>query len=434
MRVLPALGGAVFTGLLLLAPAGVAIADPQPPTAVPTEAAAGWLARQLVDGERMETVFDGVAYPDHGLTADVILGLDAAKVGADRAAAATAWLAEPANLTGYVGDGAADSYAGSLAKLALVADVRGLDPTSFGGVDLIARLTALKVESGRFSDRTSFDPPADFSNAFSQSLAIIVLERQGTAPADAVRFLAASQCAEGGFPLDFGQQTCDPDVDATAVVVQALLAAGDTADAAEAVAWLGEVQQDDGGFLSNVPGESVSNANSTGVAATALRLGGDDTGADDARDFLLGLQVDCSGAAGDRGAIAFDATEFVRGTAPRATAQALLGLTDTDLTALTGDGSSANVPVLDCATPTTTTAPTTAPTTTPTAPPSETSTTTPAPTSTGTSASVVPVPQGRPGALAATGASPGPMLALGGLLLAAGTVTVLFTRRRRESK
>lgn len=423
MRVLPALGGAVFTGLLLLAPAGVAAADPQPPTTVPTEAAGGWLARQLIDGERMETVFDGVAYPDYGLTADVVLGLDAAKVGADRAAAATAWLAEPANLAGYVGDGTADSYAGSLAKLALVAEVRGLDPTSFGGVDLIARLTALKAESGRFSDKTSFDPPADFSNAFSQSLAIIALERQGTAPADAVRFLAAAQCAGGGFPLDFGQQTCNPDVDATALVVQALLAAGDTADAAEAVDWLGEAQQADGGFLSNVPGATVSNANSTGVAATALRLGDDDTGADDARDFLLGLQVNCTGAAGDRGAIAFDPTGFAQDLAPRATAQALLGLTDTDLTTLTGDGSSANVPVLECASPTTT--------------PSETSTTTPTSTSTtatSTSTSAAPVPQGSNGGLAATGASPGPMLAVGALLLIAGTAIVLFTRRRGESQ
>src|SRR5262249_23117113 len=156
-----------------------------PTTTASAPAAAGWLATGLVDGNHLETSFNGTSFPDQGLTADAVLAFDAAKVGQDAAARATTWLA--GQVTAYVGDGTTESYAGAHAKLALVAEAQGLNPEAFGGRHLLTELRALRAPSGRFSDTSQF---GDFSNGFSQSLAILALHRAGGsgAPAAAVSF------------------------------------------------------------------------------------------------------------------------------------------------------------------------------------------------------------------------------------------------------
>jgi hypothetical protein len=64
--------------------------------------------------------------------------------------------------------------------------------------------------------------------------------------------------------------------------------------------------------------------------------------------FLAGLQVRCSGPADRRGAIPFDRSGFDPATAPRATTQAVLGLTGVGLVRLSGAGSRPGAPVLAC--------------------------------------------------------------------------------------
>jgi hypothetical protein len=212
VRLVAAVGAAALvplTGTAAAAPAGTAAAAPR--TILPDDAAAGWLARQLVDGNHLETSFGGTGFPDQGLTIDGVLAFTAAKVAGSAAAAATAWLALPENIDGYTGGGGTESYAGPTAKLMLLAEVRGANPRAFGGVNLRARLLDLLTPSGRFSDRSAF---GDFSNAFGQSYAIVALNRNGGAPAAAVTFLAGQQCADGGFPSDFGARPCAGDVDA----------------------------------------------------------------------------------------------------------------------------------------------------------------------------------------------------------------------------
>ncbi|GGL98936.1 peptidase [Micromonospora yangpuensis] len=319
-----------------------ALAAPAPAGPVPTgptraEAAAGWLARQLVDGERLEVVFDGVAYPDQGLTLDAVLAFAAAGVADDFGASALAWVTRPDIRDGYVGDGSTEAYAGATAKLALAVAVRGADPTDVGGVDLTARLRSLQSTDGRFTDRSAF---GDYSNAFSQSLAILALHRTapGVPPA-AASWLAGTRCADGGYPLLPAQPVCTSDVDATALAVQALRAAGRPADAAAGLRWLVSVQGTDGGF---------GNANSTGLAAQALRAGGRPLAWARARTFLTGLQVGCAGAPADRGAVDFDGGTFDPQTAVRATAQAVLGLTGTGYAQLSATGATAGAPVTSC--------------------------------------------------------------------------------------
>lgn len=330
-RVITLLTGVLAVVLLAATPAA---ATPS------TNSAAGWLAGQLVDGERFEAVFDGVAYPDQGLTIDAVLAFAAAKVADTHAAKATTWLARPEILTGYIGDGT-EAYAGATAKLAFAAQVRGKNPTTFGGVDLIGRLRGLQAPSGRFSDRSAW---GDFSNAFSQSFALLALKRTAAgAPAPGAAYLAASRCPDGGFPLQFEQPTCTSEVDATAFAVQALIAVGRYGDAAPGVTWLVSKQAADGSFADFA---GLANANSTGLAAQALLAAGRPFAWLKARSFLLTLQVGCPSA--DRGAIAYTAAGFDPATAPRATAQAVPGLTVSGLAFLTAAGSRSTAPVPAC--------------------------------------------------------------------------------------
>jgi hypothetical protein len=339
---------ALVTGVALafVPLAGTATAAPAAPrTVLPDDAAAGWLARQLVDGDHLETNFGGISYPDQGLTIDAVFAFAAAKVSGDAAARATAWLARPDNLTGYIGDGGAEAYSGATAKLLLAAQVRGVSATSFGGVDLPARLRSLLTPSGRFADRSAF---GDFSNTFGQSYAVIALNRTaGKAPASASAFLAAEQCADGGVPISFGITPCAGDVDATALAVQALRSAGRTAAANKGVAWLASKQQAGGGLASG-DGTGTPNANSTGVAGQAFADAAKVVPAVKAGVFLARLQLRCSAPAADRGEVPFDAEGSAPSTSSRATAQAVLGLTGTSLRTLTAAGSRPGAPVLAC--------------------------------------------------------------------------------------
>lgn len=427
-RGLAALAGAglaVLTAFAVAAPATAAPAPAAPAaagptTSVPAEAAAGWLSGQLVDGSHLETVVGGTAYPDAGLTLDAVLAFAAAEVAGDSATAALTWLGQPANLGTYVGDGTTESYAGALAKLSLVAQVEGQDPTAFGAgdVDLLARLRALLAPSGRFSDKSQY---GDFSNAFGQSYAILALDRAGGAPAGAVSYLIGSECEDGGFPLDFEKATCTPDTDATALVAQALAAAGATGPAGRARAWLLDAQKPDGSFGGGTSTEGA-NANSTGVAAQALAAGGEQAAAARAVTFLKTLQSGCATPAAQRGAVRYQAGPFDEATAPRATAQAVLGLAGVGLAELDGTAGAAAAPVLACApapAPTTTAPPTAAPTTA-------------VPTQRPTSPAAPVAPPAYGGELPATGADPVPVAWLGVALVGSGAVLAYVTRRRRS--
>jgi hypothetical protein len=301
--------------LIMAAVLGASLVTTAVPAAAGTSqrvvAATDWLAGQMADGERLETEFGGVKYPDQGLTIDAIFAFAAARNAHDHSDRAIAWLARPEISSAYLGsDG--ESYAGAHAKLAIAARVRGENPRSFAGIDLIAGLRSLQAPSGRFSDRSQF---GDFSNAFTQSYALIALGKDGRGAA----YLAGTQCADGGFPVTFETTPCVSDVDATAIVIQALRTQGKPT--AAAIAWLRSKQQADGGFPSAQGG---SNANSTGLAAQVL-------GGRAARDYLKSLQVRTGP---DAGAIAFDASGFDKANAPRATAQAVLGLTGANLATL----------------------------------------------------------------------------------------------------
>jgi len=303
-------------------------------TLIQAQTAAGWLAGQLVQGNHFVSVYNKVTSPDQGETIDAIFAFAAAKDQKSSDAKAISWLEQPAVISGYIGAGT-ESYAGETAKLALAAEVSGLNPASFGKVNLLARLAKLLAKSGRYSDHSAY---GDYSNAFSQSLAIIALSRHGGAPAKAVSFLVSSECKNGGYPLDFGQKKCVSDTDATAMDAQALLAAGQRTAGLRGLKWLTSVQQANGGF--DTAGGTSPNANTTGLAGEAFAAAGLSKPAALAAKFLIGLQLRCSAPAAERGALAYDKTGYNKSTAVDATAQGILGLADVSLAKLSARGSS----------------------------------------------------------------------------------------------
>ena len=165
--------------------------------------------------------------------------------------------------------------AGSVAKFALGAEAVEHNPQNVGGRNLISDLKCLQIgsgpEAGRFEDKGETE---DFSNTFTQSLAIVALKacEHGECPGSpnlkawiepAAKYLRAQQCEsalvtlKGAFRSTLGLSPAEcsakppfepenpnaVEVDSTGVAVQALLAEGSTASkttATKALAWLKE--------------------------------------------------------------------------------------------------------------------------------------------------------------------------------------------------
>ncbi|MEX2532867.1 MAG: S-layer homology domain-containing protein [Nitriliruptoraceae bacterium] len=292
--------------------------------------AAAFLLTQLVDGERIETRFGEMSFPDAGLTADVIFASFQADVAADKTEPALTWLA--AQTDAYTGVTSGDTYAGAVAKLLLVGEASGSD-TLFGTDTLIGRLLDRHQTSGRFTDASSF---GDFSNTITQSLAIIALSRSAPEqlPATAATYLAGQACTDGGFPSAFDTEVCTSNVDATGFAVQALRAAGNTAAVNAAVAWLTQ----------ELDAERITNANAAGLAASAFAATGSSDALARTQTIITGLQAGC--AANMPGAIRFSATDV--GDATRATAQALFGRLGGDLATVTAPTSGVVPVALSC--------------------------------------------------------------------------------------
>ena len=365
-------------GTLLAAAALVAAPAVLTPSAAmaastdPTLVGAHYLQQQLAaGGHHFSVTYGEDVYPDHGVTADAVLALAAAGTAQDEAAEATDWLA--GDVVGYLGYGEADEVgAGSAAKLLNVALAQGIDPTDFGGYDLLTTLKGLEKPNGRFSDKTKYpdysDPTklADFSNTFGQSFALIGLDRAGEPVSDAARtYLLTQQCPGGGFQLYMSDAGCtsddSADPDATAMAVQALIAVGGAASAAgEGLNYLASRQDTSGGVGGGGPTSGV-NANSTGLAGQAFLAGGRTSQARAAVTFLTGLQYGCDFPVALRGGIAYDAAAFEEtkdagaAAAPadqdrRSTSQALLALAGTPLASVTAEGATSTTTAMSCET------------------------------------------------------------------------------------
>lgn len=356
---------------LALAVAATALAQPmlapaaQAATDVPAPAAArsgtAWLATQLTDGVIHNDTYD---FDDLGMTLDI--GLSMGEVGGDEALVRQLRSTMSTRVEEYVTGGAYGDpgfrLAGELAKSLVFAQVSGADPATYGGYDLVTELERTVTTSGPSTGRVVNHSPApgweDYANSFSQALAVRGLSVAGSAmAAPATDFLLKQQCSSGFFrtffttdPTAAGQScvegTDSTDTDTTAFVVAQLAVVSSrspqvNAAIDRAVAWLVATQRADGSFIGS-EFTPDPNANSTGLAASALAVAGRCEQAGRAAEWVSGVQVgpqsSSSPLAGDEGAIGYSTSTFTQAQASgisddqrptwwRTSVQAVAGLT-----------------------------------------------------------------------------------------------------------
>ncbi len=230
----------MVAGLFLLTAASVAAAPPADRVAATRGAA--WIERQPIPSFG-------------GQQADAIIALRAASVPRSRLRLRARALAKSGKDYG--------TRPGAAAKVARAASAIGADPRRFGRVNYVARI------------RNGYRDGAYGANVFEHSLAILALREARTrVPAGAVATLRRAR-GSGGWGLDLRRSGRD-EVDATAIVIQALRAAGvrrNDPALRKATAWLLRQAHARGGFDSR-GGRRPAEANSTAAAILALRTMG----------------------------------------------------------------------------------------------------------------------------------------------------------------
>jgi hypothetical protein len=251
----------------LLTPA--AAADPDSPAA----RAAEWIAAELASPEPDFDQFGAAA-----ARTDVILALAVAGTQHDAARRALADLA--ATASDYVGPPDSPNP-GAVAKVLVAVQVSREDPAAFlAGRDLEAELRDMQRPDGSFAP-----------DVFSHALAMLALvSTEAGVPADAAAWLLDRQRDDGAWASDFAPDA--PDLDVTALALQAAVAADTTAAVEAAADFLTAEQNTDGSWPSPF---GDPNANTAGVAALALRAAGRDAAADAAAGFVTALQTDDGG-------------------------------------------------------------------------------------------------------------------------------------------
>ncbi|MDX6309041.1 MAG: hypothetical protein QOI06_2087 [Nocardioidaceae bacterium] len=310
---------ALAAGLVLASsPADATGAGPAVHYAARGRLAAEWQASQLKHGH-----IPGFSpgSPDWGLTIDTAYML--AADGSRPAVLAKVKKAISRHILDYAVFGGSTS-SGAMSKVLIASEVLRADPTRFGGINVRKRLLKLVAprsagfEHGRLRDSGS----RDFSNVFGQSYGTIGLARSGGVPQSVVDYLVKQRCSRGYFRLlEAVGKTCNqsgsrPDVDATALALEALLAAkahGATVSRrliSGTATWLLSVQNADGSFAEDARATGVD-SNTTGLAGVALAATGHGAARLKAAHWVSTMQIKRARAGNgparrDVGAIAFD--------------------------------------------------------------------------------------------------------------------------------
>ena len=174
------------------------------------------------------------------------------------------------------------------------------------------------------------DPAYD--GVYRQGLSILALHASGSpVNRSAVRWLVRQQCTNGrwtSFRPDLTTRCGPGDSNATAMAVMALHAIGHRSAARAGMRWLRDSQRPGGGW--EYSAGWGADANSTGLVLQAFLAMGRrptrvTTGGASGFTFLRALQLDCTSAAPDRGALDYqpEATPAPNGFATAQAAQAL---------------------------------------------------------------------------------------------------------------
>jgi hypothetical protein len=121
-----------------------------------------------------------------GSTADAVLALVATRTAPGSMKEAVAYLRRQV-------DRGSVSGIGLIGKVAMAATAGGANPRAFGGVNLVRAITDSETGSGRYGHAAVFD----------QALAMLAVQAAGGTPsAQARTWLVSAQCADGGWQYD----------------------------------------------------------------------------------------------------------------------------------------------------------------------------------------------------------------------------------------
>lgn len=266
-----------FAAAVAITPITVAISDvvaspssyAAPVASTPATKAGTWLASQFTNNTYYTSTWTGAA--DVSGTADAVLGLLASGVGQETAKNADAWLkTKAAGLTSP----------GQIARLSIVASAMGDNPSSYGGVNLTAKVQAAVAAKG-----------GDLGDPYSDALAVIALHRAGVGvPESLVTGLEKRQAASGVFFFGtVGGTDYFEDGDSTGLALAALQQLpGTGASVSKATAWA-KANRKAAGYW-----DSFSPVNTTGLVGSALRAGGSDVSA--SVTWMIGQQQKAGGS------------------------------------------------------------------------------------------------------------------------------------------
>lgn len=331
-----AVGAVALSTAAAVAPTATAVTDPG------AAAGADWLAGKLVNGiatypqADYNEAWEVTVKPEYGITIDTYFALK--QVGVQSSTQAEIIIALSGHATDYVA-GFGSVAPAAAGKLASAVATFGANPKSFGGRNLIGDIEAA-------TDDATGETTGTYGGV-GQAWATRGLVWGGSPEATkSVAFLLSKQCPNGSFKQVYTADcTAAVQVDSTAQAIAALNDAKakgfNVADAiAKAGAALVSAQAADGSFVS---GGGNANANSTGLAAWALKLAQKPAAADKAATWISALQVTAANSASTPlssqvGAVAYDAAALTNGKADgiedavtdqwvRASAQAVPGLT-----------------------------------------------------------------------------------------------------------
>jgi prenyltransferase beta subunit len=233
------------------------------PTMADGPSAVAWLKSQQNPDGGFGTPESGV-----GVTADAIVAVAATGENA------LSWATEQSALAYLEENAASPAKAGDMAKVILALTSSGQNPRDLAGVDLIAQLDDMVGDDGKIGG------DADFVNEHSYAMiALASAERQVSQIA--IDYLLNIQIEDGTWSWNGDTTLGNGDNNTAAIAVTALIAAGVPASNPQiqkTIAHLAEQQNADGGFpyIKPSPYGTDSDANSTAVVIWALIAAGED--------------------------------------------------------------------------------------------------------------------------------------------------------------
>jgi len=279
-------------------------AGPTLPQSAAADAGALWLSSQFTSAGYIP-VSPGSLQPNFGDTAEAVLAFETTRSEAPLEAQAITYLSKHVNA--YVRVGGHDAP-GQLSTLILADVGAGKNPRSFAGTNLVSRLEATMRTSGTQAGLFGVQPPT-YDGAYRQGLALVALAAagvSGSTVAPAVAWLESQECSSGGWkafrsdparncpPVDPATYS-GPDTNSTALAVEGLAAQG-VATSDRTITWLANEQTAEGGwpyqkgdaFDANSTAVVIQALIAAGVSPTAARF---DKGSQDVVAALLSLQV-----------------------------------------------------------------------------------------------------------------------------------------------